>query len=262
MKKLLKLTIAFLCVFMVGCSTKDNRTMDEKFIDDLKIGLQERWKISDSADETAYGSKEHLDTYTKSVDCELNKIKKYEEEKFENETLKNTYTAYMDTLNKQKDALTYLNANSDKYDQMWNEAYNERVKLIKTFVDDFGLKVDEKHQKTLDDMLIAAQLQIEKDNYQVKLDEFADSVVFDLEEGNDGYSEKYVAIVENITGKDLEYLHMNINLYDANDVILETAYSSVENFKNGEKARFEFYTEHDFDKYQVTVETNDYEELQ
>lgn len=59
----------------------------------------------------------------------------------------------------------------------------------------------------------------------------------------------YQAIVENTTGKDFEQFSLAIKLKDSDDVIIETTYSnSINNWKNGEKAKFEFLTESNFAK--------------
>ena len=71
---------------------------------------------------------------------------------------------------------------------------------------------------------------------------------------DDGYGWKtYQGVVENTTGKDFKTFTVNINLKNAEGVIVETMYDDVSNFTNGSKAQLEFYTDKDFASTEVVV---------
>ena len=52
--------------------------------------------------------------------------------------------------------------------------------------------------------------------------------------------------------KTFESFSLDINLFDSDEIIVDTEYASVSNFAPGQKAKLEFMTDVDFVKYEVS----------
>ena len=81
----------------------------------------------------------------------------------------------------------------------------------------------------------------------------ADTIVFELVSKSYGWAD-YEAVIENITDKTFETFNVDINLLDADGIILETAYAWVENFAPGKKAKLEFSTDTAFESYEIVID--------
>ena len=95
----------------------------------------------------------------------------------------------------------------------------------------------------------------EKDAQEQVIDSMLSNITF--EEVPDEYAgdwKTYQGVVENTTGSDFSTFAVNINLLNADGVIVETAYDQVSNFTNGAKAQFEFSTDKEFTSTEVTVQ--------
>ena len=142
---------------------------DENFISDLATGLQKRWDINDVA-EYEEGSEEQKQYDTELVDAELNVLEKYQSMVFEDSKLQEYAISYINCLKQQKEAISYITADYETYDEKWSEAYNNRTKLIMTFVNDYGLKVDEAHQAALDELVANAKVVNEDEKIKTTID--------------------------------------------------------------------------------------------
>ncbi len=56
---------------------------------------------------------------------------------------------------------------------------------------------------------------------------------------NDGYWSNIVGVVQNNTGKDLEYIQISFTLYDADDNVIGTAFANANNVKDQGTWKFE-----------------------
>ena len=81
----------------------------------------------------------------------------------------------------------------------------------------------------------------------------ADAIAFELVSKSYGWAD-YEAVIENITDKTFETFNVDINLLDADGIILETAYAWVENFAPGKKAKLEFSTDTAFVSYEIVID--------
>lgn len=121
--------------------------------------------------------------------------------------------------------------------------------------DNYGLTVSDKFQSNLDEFKTNSKLVQEKDAQEQAIDSMLSNITF--EEVPDEYAgdwKTYQGVVENTTGSDFSTFAVNINLLNADGVIVETAYDQVSNFTNGAKAQFEFSTDKEFTSTEVTVQ--------
>lgn len=271
-KKLIILLTVVMCVSLLsaGCSSDNNsknedkkekiQYADDQFIKDMSKGLQARWTLNEQ-DENKEGydqidvqSSEYKDMMLSYVQAELDCIEKYKDEKFKDSQLQEKAISYINLLTKHKEICDYIPVDYyGKYLDEFQSIYNERSKIIEDMANNYGLTVEEKYQSNLDEFKTNSQLVQEQDALQNSITNILNNIQFQ-EVNDDGYGWKtYQAVVENTSGKDFSEFSVNINLLNADGVIVETQYDQVSNFANGAKAQFEFMTDKDFTSTQVTA---------
>ena len=240
-------------------SEEETKYADKQFIKDMSKGLQARWDLSD-ADEEKDGydkielqSQEYKDMMLSYIKAELDCIEKYTDEKFKDSKLQEYAVKYINLLKQHKDICQYIPVDYyGKYLDEFNPIYDERSKIIEDLVENYNLTVDKKHQDTLDEFKTNSQLVKDKDAMEEAVKNMLANIQFTEVSNEDGWK-TYQGIVENTTGKDISTLNVDINLKNADGVIVETTYDDVSNFTKGAKAQFEFYTDKDFATTEVTA---------
>lgn len=262
MKKVYLALAMILAILLTGCGAASQTATteteihyaDEDFISDLATGLQNRWDINDVA-EYEEGSDEHKQYDTDLVDAELNVLEKYQSMPFEDSKLQEYAISYINCLKQQKEAVSYITTAYETYDEKWSEAYDNRTKLIMTFVNDYGLKVDEAHQATLDELIANAKVVNENEKIKTTIDSMMQNLTIEVTKDESGWK-TYEAVLENNTGKDFDYFQITLNIYDSDKVQIDSLYDQMQNWKNGTKAKFEFSTDKDFSSYDAKADYN------
>lgn len=260
------LGLLFVLILLVGCGNqeikeeeKEPQYADKVFIEDMSKGLQARWDLNskdeqkEGYDEIPAQSDENKKMMLSYINAELDIIGKYKDEKFEDSKLQELAIKYINLLNQHKEACDYITVDYEKYDEEFQPIYNERSNVIKTMVEDYGMKVEEKHQGTLDDFLANSKLVSEQKAKEEEIDKMLSNIQFKETERSDEWG-TYQAVVENTTDIDFKTFNININLLDKDGVIVETAYDNVSAFSKGAKVRFEFTTDKKFDSTQVIAD--------
>lgn len=241
-------------------SEEETQYADEQFIKDMSKGLQARWDLNaedekkDGYDKIELESQEYKDMMLSYIQAELDCIEKYTDEKFKDSKLQEYAVKYINLLKQHKEVCQYIPVDYyGKYLDEFNPIYDERSKIIEDLVENYNLTVDKKHQDTLDEFKTNSQLVKDQDALEESIKNMLANVQFTVSE-DDGYGWKtYQGVVENTTGKDFKTFTVNINLKNAEGVIVETMYDDVSNFTNGSKAQFEFSTDKDFASTEVVV---------
>lgn len=236
-----------------GSEEEEIHYADQDFIKDLGKGLEARWTLNEKYD-AEDGDTVNVEHRKEYIQAEIDAISKYENETFEDSVLKEKVLSYINALKQSQEALKYANADFERYATEWEKAYNQRAKLLEDFVSDYELTVSDKYQSILDDFMVTSQITKESEALEDALDQMAKGITFEMVSNEYGYK-TYNAIVENTTGKDLGNTQFTINLLDADGVIVETTYYSVDNYKAGQKAKVEIYTDKDFASTEVTIDT-------
>lgn len=265
MKKVYLALAMILAILLTGCGAASQTATteteihyaDEDFISDLATGLQNRWDTqpSNGEDEVVAGSDEHKQYYTDLVDAELNVLEKYQSMPFEDSKLQEYAISYINCLKQQKEAASYITTAYETYDEKWTEAYDNRSKLIMTFVNDYGLKVDEEHQAMLDELIANAKVVNEDEKIKTTIDSMMQNLTIEVTKDESGWK-TYEAVLENNTGKDFDYFQITLNIYDSDKVQIDSLYDQMQNWKNGTKAKFEFSTDKDFSSYDAKADYN------
>ena len=235
---------------------------DEDFVKDMAKGLEARWTLNEQ-DESKEGydaidlqSSEYKDMMISYINAELDCIGKYKDEKFEDSKLQEETISYINLLNDHIEICDYIPVDYyGKYLEEFQPIYDGRSKIIQDMADNYGLTVSDKFQSNLDEFKTNSKLVQEKDAQEQAIDSMLSNITF--EEVPDEYAgdwKTYQGVVENTTGSDFSTFAVNINLLNADGVIVETAYDQVSNFTNGAKAQLEVSTDKEFTSTEVTVQ--------
>lgn len=235
---------------------------DEDFVKDMAKGLEARWTLNEQDeskeeyDAIDLQSSEYKDMMISYINAELDCIGKYKDEKFEDSKLQEEAISYINLLNDHIEICDYIPVDYyGKYLEEFQPIYDGRSKIIQDMADNYGLTVSDKFQSNLDEFKTNSKLVQEKDAQEQAIDSMLSNITF--EEVPDEYAgdwKTYQGVVENTTGSDFSTFAVNINLLNADGVIVETAYDQVSNFTNGAKAQFEFSTDKEFTSTEVTVQ--------
>ena len=251
MKRVISLLLALCLIFgcLAGCSSSDDEPQycDQEFLTALTKGLTARWDLDQKVDET------EEEYYSRLVSAELNKIEEYASQPFEDTKLQEKAIAYINLLKDQEEALTYINVDYLKCDEMWQNAYDARTVAIADFINEYELSFPAKYDDTIKEFMTNSKLVEENQQIEAQVQQMADAIVFELASKSYGFA-AYEAIVENVTDRTFEYFALDINLIDADGIILETTYASVNNLAPGKKAKLEFYTDTAFESYEIVVD--------
>ena len=256
MKKLLVIMLSLcMAIGLTACGggTAEEKTYDDDFLSDMVRGLQTRWDLSDEFDEKYKDTEPTNDEFKTArmemVDAELEILDGYTEKKFEDSKLQELAIQYINQLKAQKEALDYLVVDYDKCLDEWTQAYDERSKLIVEINDAYTLNVDEKYKDTLQELTTNASLVKDKE----KIKELVEKMLkTELEKKSDEYGwAEYTLTLENITDATFQYFEVDVKLLDDEGVTIETLMDSTSNWASGDKTRFTFTTDKDFDSYKL-----------
>jgi hypothetical protein len=250
MKKIIKPSLALLIslavTFVVGCSNTKNvsndkkeKSVDSSFIDDLEKALEKRWDFIDDVEKEKVEVEDDIKYIEKLLSYEK-ELYKYIDEDFNDQKLKAVAEDYLSGLKDQEESIKYYNVDFIKHDELWNKGYNERSISLLTLVEEYGLNVSEEQ---FQDLKTNAQLVNEQNAIQEKVDEMVRNITFNKVKTEYDWT-TYSATLENTSGVDLEGFSIEINLLDANGVIIGTESSYHDNtWKPGQKVLFEFETD-------------------
>ena len=234
-------------------SSSEESYADAQFLQDLGKGLEARWAITDAPENESLTQSEEKEMLGKAVQAELGVLEGYTSQKFEDSTLQEKAIQYVNCLKDQQAALEYMTVDYTKYSEDWGKAYDTRTQLLKGFVDDYGLTVSEEHAATLKDLVTNGSLVDDKEKKQKAVDKICKKMKFKQADEH-GY---YEAVVENTAGFTFKNFDVYVNLLDKDGVIVESTYANVNNWEAGQKAKFEFWYDGDFDK--ISVKSNYWE---
>jgi len=188
------------------------------------------------------------------INSELDVIGKYEDEKFEDINLKGLAIKYISLLKQHKDICKYITVDYQKYEEGFDEIYNERSKIISQMVTDYDMTVSDKYQSTLNDFLENSNLVKESESNQEAIENMVNVVTFEVSDDQGDGWKTYQGILENTTGLNFKTISLNINLLDADGIIVETTFDQISSFTDGAKARIEFTTDKEFVSTQIMVD--------
>ena len=239
---------------------------DADFIANLTKGLESRWELTNSDaynDTSAMSTAEEQKADTLFVNAELDAIGNLDDYQFEDAELKALAETYMKGLNLQKDGIPYRGTNdSANREKTWNLGYYYRVICIADFYHNYGLTVDEKYQKTLDDFVAESTTAKKEIAIQDFVNDLAATISYTKdEESSDEYSSYYTTVIENTTEYEISTLFIEVDFLDADGVVIFQGNDSIENFQPGTKVKSRVFCSNEDGQaetmqYKITAYTN------
>ena len=191
------------------------------------------------------------------VQAEIDNDKPLKARQFKDSKLQEQIIAYLNSLDDQLSVVKKYSNTSAEYTNAWNEVYDKRSTILKTFVDKYGLKVDSKYQDTLDDLVRNGNSVQEKNETDQVINNLVSSAQFDRAEAEYGGYYTYSAVIENTSKINFGNVSLLLALYDADGVKVEETFANTSSWAAGEKVRFEAGT--DVNAAQVKVSVSSYD---
>ena len=144
LKRVLAITVVFTMMMPIpAMAGEEKQATEQDFLNDLKTGLEKRWKISDESGDTAsMSSDEVVEFDTNVVNAEYEVLEKYKDCTFDNAKFTMLADAYIKALETQMYAIGYYKDSNSIYNQFWSAGYNVRSIVVPDLIDYYGLQID------------------------------------------------------------------------------------------------------------------------
>lgn len=215
-------------------------------MDSLGKGLEERWSYAEDNDD---GEKEGLQ---KATNYELTILDRYTSGQFKDTKLQEKAIAYINEL---KNGLEVTETfGSDSFYQKWEKHYSTRTKMLVDFSENYTIPISKKYEATLKELTAHGTEVAQKEKIEEEIQTLLQNAGF-AEEGVDSgiIYRNYTATVENTTGVNVSSLTATVNLLDSEGVVIDTTYLSANNWRPGQKYKFEFMTDKEFQSIDVAI---------
>ncbi|KFI66178.1 putative secreted protein [Bifidobacterium cuniculi] len=147
--------------------------------------------------------------------------------------------AYLNVLQESMDVINNYRYGSVEYDEQWTKVFDKRTEILKTFVEDYGLKMGSaKDQATLDELVANGTSAAQSRNEKETIEKLVSSLKFEKKKEDYGDYYTYTAVGENTSDLSFENVSIVVGLYDADGVKTE-GYASANLWEAGEKVKFE-----------------------
>jgi hypothetical protein len=245
MKKILTILMTVLSLSLVGCSSKEEEiiTQDANFVKSIEKATQDRWDYANDVESGEIAINDNLDYLTELVKKESDELYQYIDAEFSDVRLKKLAMDYINGVKAQEEALKYYIADYSKYDSKWLEGYNLRSTALVELVEEYGINVDEKELEELKNNVLVIT---ENKELEESIEAMVSSIEFTLDKKEYGFT-YYSAIVENTTDLKFDSFSLDLSLLDSDGVVVDTEYVFASNWKQGQKYKFEFMTDRNFE---------------
>src|SRR5690606_5037172 len=125
---------------------------------------------------------------------------------------------YITALELQKQAITYLGIDDDKYRELWGEGYTRRAMLIYTIMYEYGLNV--KDQDALAEMVSTGKNGIMMEQTKSLFDVELKSLSYVMDKSSSYI--KYKTVVNNRTSSTFSSANVTVVLFDKDGVEVES----------------------------------------
>lgn len=235
-KKILKVAVVLMGAAAVYLSFYAYRlvTADARFLRDMSRGLSESWMLESGETELRNRDGEHN---TEFVEIEYAAVSKYRNSRFKNNELQALAAQYIDSLEQCRSVAEEKDPDKD-FDGFWKEfsqPYGERLTSVyQIYKGDYGLILDDENtSKEKGDLLAQGWILSKVGDIEFKRSENEDGVI------------TYTAELKNDSGFDLEFLDLEVELYNGKGKLVESASAYAENIGKGDSVELVFYQSSD-----------------
>lgn len=229
-------------------NAENEKKTDADFIVNLGKGLEARWTLTNSEEYNSEALEamelaEYQKAYALFVNAELDAIGDLGEYEFDNQDLKKIAETYMMGLELQEEGIQYRGTTEyTKEQQTWELGYDYRAVCMTDLYNEYGLTVDEKFKKELDNF-VAQSLTSKK---SIAIQEFVNELPSKVEyvkdeEKSDEWSTYYKAVIENTTEYEIDSIQIDIDFIDASGVVIYQTSDYLNNIKAGGKIQSSIY---------------------
>ena len=140
-----------------------------------------------------------------------------------------------------------------QFKEKWDSLYNDRSVRLSSFANDHGLSLDADHQAALDDIVRRGRAVEQANANRESLEALVASMQFQKEDDGYGFY-TYSVVAENTTGIDWADVSLLLALYDSEGVKAGEVYANTSSWAQGEKVRFEAFSDVDAIEIKVSLE--------
>ena len=246
-----------ICVLLSGCSNSNSDEpdyADDEVMAAVADGLEKRWDIADQHE--ANDTSQTSESFSEATQAELNAISDFRDRQFEDSKLQEAIISYINKLEEMNQLTEDYPFDSDEFYEGWTRTYDERLVMLKNFVDTYDLEVDSAHANQLSDLMTEANVAVKHSETEDAINSLVSSLVFEqVDEGYGYYS--YTATAENTSDYSFTDVSLVLALYDADGVMVQEAYAGVNSWPSGETVKFETGGEVETSQIKVSLEYYD-----
>ena len=222
-----------------------------QFLTAFAKGLTQRWEL-DYPDETDAAT--HVKNYSNSVNAELNEIGKFRDVTFSDNTFNQKVHDYIDALDKQLKSLDYYATDTARSQADWSSAYKQRSLIIKYFLNNYPVKIDDKYADIKNEFIVDANSVEAENKLKDEINNMINAGPFELVEDSYGYK-TYKRNITNTTEYTFEYFGLNVQCLDDSKNIIDQEYTGqIKSFAPGQTATLEFTTDKSPSSFNVEAE--------
>ena len=238
----------------LGACSQSEKAAEPDYADDEAMsvigqGLSKRFAIVDADDGTVAAVK-------KGVQAEIDTETPLKDRKFEDSKLHESVISYINVLDESMDVIKNYSYGSAEYNEKWSEVYDKRTQILKTFVDQYGLKLQGEDQETLEELVANGASAAKEQHEKETINKLISSAQFEKKDEGDGNYFTYTAVIENTSDISFENVSVVLGLYDA-DGVKQEAYAHVNTWAPGEKVKFEATSDCNATEIKPTVQFYD-----
>lgn len=256
-RSLLTVFCAVMCLavlFLVGCSSSSSNEQDyadDEVIGAISDGLEKRWDVNKQYE--ADGTSQSSESFDAATQAELEVISDFRNRQYEDSMLQEAVVSYINKLEEMKQLVADYPFDSDEFYEGWSKAYDERLVMLKNFVDNYNLTVDASYEEELSEIMTEANLASQHAATDEAINGLINSLVF--EQVNEGYGYyTYSATAQNSSDYSFSNVSLILALYDEDGVMAQETYAVVNSWPSGETVKFEAGGDIDTSQIKVTLE--------
>lgn len=235
-RKTRKIVLSALIIIMItGAVTeliilKNMASVDRRFIRGVERGVTDGWDLcSGDLQIKEYGKIKD----TSFIDIEYEAVREFRNKAYQDKNLKSLAKRYIEDLKKCRAAATAHDPGSDS-EAFWEDfskPYTDRLIVLRKLYDgdySMGSSWDD-HPELLNEVLLRAWLA-----------EKIPSIIFERKDPDEAIG-RFTAMMKNDSGYDLDYISIDVAIYDSKDKAVGTAEVFMENIREGSNTELTFY---------------------